>query len=123
MRGNSKYGSDNGGKSQILTVNGGVSLSVSAQEVQRLADQSRQRLHSARKLSLVLDLDHTLVHATSDPRAARFLNGSDVYVLNLATSQFQNSRLIIKMRPNLRYFFEQLSDKYEISPVLTSLQE
>lgn len=115
--------SNGSGNSQILTVNGGVSLSVSAQEVQRLADQSRQRLHSARKLSLVLDLDHTLVHATSDPRAARFLNGSDVYALNLAAFQFQTSRLIMKMRPNLCYFFEHLSDHYEISVYTAGTRE
>jgi len=59
--------------SHRLTVSGGLTLDVSAGESQRLAIEDRQRLHKLRKLSLVLDLDHTLVHATNDARAQHYL--------------------------------------------------
>jgi len=63
---------------QRLTVSGGVTLNISHQEARRIAHENRQRLHSLRKLSLVLDLDHTLVHATQDKRAQQYCcwNGS-----------------------------------------------
>lgn len=52
---------------------GGLNVTVSHAESVRMAHHEAQRLHKLRKLSLVLDLDHTLVHATADPRAYALL--------------------------------------------------
>ncbi|GAB0489137.1 hypothetical protein MMPV_000353 [Pyropia vietnamensis] len=48
----------------------GGGLSVTVDEAAALDAGTARRLLSERRLSLVLDLDHTLVHATDDPRAA-----------------------------------------------------
>lgn len=127
-----------GDSSQALTISGGVTLSISADEAKKLAHRDRERLHSLKKLSLVLDLDHTLLHATGDPRAAKFLpnNGlcnegdrKDIRTLLLdVTSSMvapsrggviprrahQYTRHFIKIRPNLKTFFDQISELYEV---------
>src|SRR6266705_1253250 len=40
---------------------------VSLEEAQRIERESAQHLLGARKLSLIVDLDQTIVHATVDP--------------------------------------------------------
>ncbi|KAG7348727.1 NLI interacting factor-like phosphatase [Nitzschia inconspicua] len=56
-----------------VTVSGGITMTVSQQEGQRMAQWDANRLFRQQRLSLVLDLDHTLVHATSDVRARSYL--------------------------------------------------
>jgi FCP1-like phosphatase family protein len=48
-------------------------LSVSLRKAEELSEENARRLLRQRKLPLVLDLDHTLVHATNDPRAREIL--------------------------------------------------
>ncbi|KAG7348711.1 NLI interacting factor-like phosphatase [Nitzschia inconspicua] len=48
-------------------------MTVSQQEGQCMAQWDANRLYRQQRLSLVLDLDHTLVHATSDVRARSYL--------------------------------------------------
>lgn len=48
----------------------GFAVSVTADIVQSMQDTNRARLLATKKLVLVLDLDHTLLHTTKDPRAA-----------------------------------------------------
>jgi len=62
-----------GAKTSHLTVSGGLTVSISQSEAESIASDSSARLRSARKLSLVLDLDHTLLHATADPRANAYV--------------------------------------------------
>ena len=61
------------------------------------------KLRAARKLQLVLDLDHTLIHATTDPRMAAVAChvelGRDVHVFSDAVSTFY-----VKLRPGLAEF-------------------
>jgi hypothetical protein len=59
--------------SSHLTVSGGLTISISQSEAKSIASDSSARLRSAKKLSLVLDLDHTLLHATADPRAEAYV--------------------------------------------------
>jgi len=61
------------GSSSHLTVSGGLTISISQSEAKSIASDSSARLRSAKKLSLVLDLDHTLLHATADPRAEAYV--------------------------------------------------
>jgi len=56
-----------------MTVSGGVTITVSKSEAKNISDASSKKLHSEKKLCLVLDLDHTLLHATDDYRAGRFV--------------------------------------------------
>ncbi len=51
------------------TTKRGQSIVVSRAEAESLESVTVSRLLSARKLSLVLDLDHTLLHCVTDSRA------------------------------------------------------
>ena len=67
---------DVGGRSTVLPSRSHVPLAYQNQHLtvnyrtaERLEEENARRLVAQRKLSLVLDLDHTLLHATDDPRA------------------------------------------------------
>ena len=120
----------------------GFTVTVSEAESQRMAAQDAARLHGDKKLSLVLDLDHTLVHATADPRAKLLLEQRDdvrtlvlpVVLWNGASTpavqagalkqqppqqQQQQPRVLyqhhyIKLRPHVTEFMQSLQDGYEL---------
>ncbi len=56
-----------------MTVSGGITLTVSESEAKAISAASAKKLTEEKKLCLVLDLDHTLLHATDDYRASRFV--------------------------------------------------
>ena len=56
-----------------MTVSGGVTIAVSESEAKNITELSSRKLREEKKLCLVLDLDHTLLHATDDNRARRFV--------------------------------------------------
>jgi TFIIF-interacting CTD phosphatase-like protein len=114
-----------------VTVSGGITVSVSAVEGQRMALQDAERLQRLRKLSLVLDLDHTLLHATNDVRARQeALIRDDVRTLVLPMTednavpnqqhQHQHQQQImwmqhfVKLRPGVKEFLESAMTIYEI---------
>jgi TFIIF-interacting CTD phosphatase-like protein len=106
-----------------VTVSGGITMMVSEEEGQQIAQQTAQRLLKQKKLSLVLDLDHTLVHATYDARArAHLLRRDDVRTVVLPI--FENithpsqrqawTWHYIKLRPHVKEFLESVMPMYEI---------
>jgi len=104
-----------------VTVSGGVTVSISDQEGARIAAEDNERLRKQRKLSLVLDLDHTLVHATSDPRAKEHLRHFDVRSLLLpisegrpGESQMMFAQHFVKLRPHVNEFLEMVQSTYEL---------
>jgi hypothetical protein len=62
-----------------MTVSGGITLTISSSEAKSIAEQDAKKLKESKQLCLVLDLDHTLLHATDDVRAGRFV-ADEVYV-------------------------------------------
>jgi RNA polymerase II subunit A-like phosphatase len=113
----------------------GITVTVSDQEGQRMAEQDAECLHRQRKLSLVLDLDHSLLHATNDVRARQHLNRDDVRSLVLpiwmeesptnggtpaaAANNNHNNRLLwmqhfVNLRPHIKTFLQQAMEMYEI---------
>ncbi|GKY93034.1 hypothetical protein MPSEU_000271700 [Mayamaea pseudoterrestris] len=114
-----------------MTVSGGLTVSISHEESIRMAQEDAQRMLKLGKLSLVLDLDHTLVHATNDIRAAEHLDQEDVRSILLPMTEeavggppfamhdnnSQQSKPLmqhfIKFRPHLKAFFERLQSHYE----------
>ena len=92
-------------------------MSVSATEAQSLSVQTSKRLTEKKKLHLVLDLDHTLVHATADPRAQQFLYRDDVRSLILPTNESGAPQSwafhCVKLRPHVKEFLS--NPNYEIS--------
>lgn len=100
-----------------VTVSGGLTMSVSDTEAQSLSFQTSKKLAEKKKLHLVLDLDHTLVHATADPRARKFLDRDDVRSLILPSNEPGAPHTwtfhCVKLRPHVKEFLE--NPKYEIS--------
>jgi hypothetical protein len=101
-----------------VTVAGGITLNLSTEEAAQITAHNRRKLLNAKKLSLVLDLDHTLVHATGDPRAASEFEARDdvrlILLPNPANGQ-QPLRHFVKMRPYLKDFLISALEKYEVS--------
>jgi RNA polymerase II subunit A-like phosphatase len=105
-----------------VTVSGGVTMSVSETEAQLMSLQNSKRLLDQKKLCLVLDLDHTLVHATADPRArTHYLNRQDVRTLILPVTMDEPwmppwwMQHYIKLRPHIKDFLLEAQPLYEIS--------
>jgi RNA polymerase II subunit A-like phosphatase len=126
---NSASFSEDTPKSSLVTVSGGVTITVSQQEGRHMAQQDSERLLKQQKLSLVLDLDHTLVHATSDPRARQFCD-DDVRTLRLPIMEGMpnqqhhnnnNNKNVVwmqhfaKLRPHVREFLEIVQPMYELT--------
>jgi RNA polymerase II subunit A C-terminal domain phosphatase len=115
----------------------GLTVTVSQAESKRLAEQDAVRLRRQKKLSLVLDLDHTLVHATADQRAGKFVTErDDVRHLVLPVEEGMPSQLypqpglaprrpppgtvigwmhhFVKIRPHTKEFFDTILPLYEV---------
>jgi hypothetical protein len=108
-----------------VTVSGGITVNISQEEANNITKESRSRLLNNKRLSLVLDLDHTLVHATNDTRAALEFDREDMRLILLPFPTVTNStasstpltttRHYVKMRPHLKEFLLGILDKYEAS--------
>jgi len=121
--------SDRRQKNTLVTVSGGITVSISEQESQQMAKLDIERLSGIKKLCLVLDLDHTLLHATADPRAQPFSESNDdVRTLRLPivmeaqpNGQKQPPQQpvfmthYVKLRPHLKEFLDSVRDTYELS--------
>ena len=118
-------------RDDALTVGGGDTVLVSSSYALNHAALERSRLRRSRKLSLVLDLDHTLVHCALDPRACAFVGRGDVRTFLLphggssgrgegcdGGSVFDHKvghRHYLKLRPGLVPFLRRASEMYELS--------
>ena len=103
-----------------------VSLLVSQREAVRAEEDAKKRLLTARKLSLIVDLDQTVIHTTCERTIAEWqadLNNpnyeavKDVQSFQLADDNVANvaaNWYYVKMRPGLREFFDRISTMYEM---------
>jgi RNA polymerase II subunit A C-terminal domain phosphatase len=96
-----------------ITVSGGITMQMSQSEALLLTQSQTERLVEHKKLSLVLDLDHTLVHATSDTRASWFQAREDVRTLLLPAEHGTVMHHWVKLRPHIKEFLDQ--PHYEVS--------
>lgn len=106
-------------------VHDNVSLTVSTAEATKVDDEVKRRLLASRKLSLVVDLDQTIIHATVDPTVAEWQKDEknpnhdavkDVRAFQLVDDG-PGSRgcwYFIKLRPGLKDFLEYISTMYEL---------
>lgn len=100
------------------------------QEAARLEAEAEHRLLKERKLSLVVDLDQTIIHATVDPTVAQWQANPDE-VNHEVLKDVQSFSLpdpgyvpeghkpletwyYVKLRPGLRQFLENVSKIYEL---------
>lgn len=105
-------------------------LAVTRAEAQNAAAVTANNLFVHKKLSLVLDLDHTLVHATDDPRAAAILEHSppnvdidSIAAFSLRTTSASTNpklprqppcKMHVKLRPHLKQFLTTVSAHFEL---------
>ena len=102
-----------------------VSLTVSQDEATRVEDEAKRRLLVSKKLSLVVDLDQTIIHATVDPTVADWqkdeLNPNHEAVKDVRAFLLKDDGpgnrgcwYYVKLRPGLQQFLENVSKMYEL---------
>ncbi|KAJ9611672.1 CTD phosphatase Fcp1 [Cladophialophora chaetospira] len=100
-------------------------LAISKEEANRVDDEAKRRLLSSRKLSLVVDLDQTVIHAAVDPTIKEWMDDkdnpnhdavSDVRAFQLTDDGpgMRGCWYYIKLRPGLAEFLEHISQLYEL---------
>ena len=89
-----------------------------------MEEEAKRRLLNSKKLSLVVDLDLTIIHATVDPTVAEWQNDPN-HVNHEAVKNVQTFQLVddgpgsrqciyyVKLRPGLHDFLENISKLYE----------
>lgn len=106
-------------------VHNNVSLTISENEAARADDEAKRRLLASKKLSLVVDLDQTIIQATVDPTVADWQKDEhnpnhdavkDVRAFLLKDDGPGNRGCwyYIKLRPGLKDFLENVSKIYEL---------
>ena len=106
-------------------VHNNVSLTVSQDEATKADDEAKRRLLASKKLSLVVDLDQTIIHATVDPTVADWQKDEDnpnhnavkdvrSFLLKDDGPEKKGCWYYIKLRPNLEDFLENVSKIYEL---------
>ena len=106
-------------------VHDNVALRVSQDEAAAAEDEAKRRLLSAKKLSLVVDLDQTVIQATVDPTVAEWqkdpINPNYEAVKDVRSFQLKDDGpggngmwYYIKLRPGLESFLENMSTLYEL---------
>jgi RNA polymerase II subunit A-like phosphatase len=112
-------------RAPINMVHGNSQLKVSQSEASRANDSTTYRLLSAKKLSLVVDLDQTIIHAVCDPTVADWQSDAnnpnyeavkDVKSFELPEDIVANRSCsyFIKMRPGLQGFLARMANLYEL---------
>ena len=102
-----------------------TALTVSEEEATRAEEEVKRRLLTSKRLSLVVDLDQTIIHATVDPTVAEWQRDPDNpnYEALKDVRAFQlvddgpggrGTWYYIKLRPGLKEFLEQVSKLYEL---------
>jgi RNA polymerase II subunit A C-terminal domain phosphatase len=100
-------------------------LRISQREASRREEEAKRRLLASRRLSLVVDLDQTIIHAAVDPTIAEWQKDKENPNYE-AVKDVRSFQLIddgpgmrgcwyyIKLRPGLQEFLEQVSQIYEL---------
>lgn len=98
-----------------------VALSVTRDEAESVSSLTARRLFKSKRLSLVLDLDHTLVHAVDDARAELLIpfspphaDRSSISSFSLSPPHTKRMMMYLKFRPYLKQFLERISVKFEL---------
>lgn len=99
-------------------------LTVSLEEASRLESENVKRLRQEKRLSLIVDLDQTIIHATVDPTVGEWMSDPgnvnydvlrDVRSFNLQEGPSgYTSCYYIKFRPGLAQFLQKISELYEL---------
>lgn len=102
-----------------------TTLTVSEKEATRVEEDAKRRLLASRRLSLVVDLDQTIIHATVDPTVGEWKDDKDnpnyealkdvrSFQLVDDTPGARGCWYYIKLRPGLEEFLEKVAELYEL---------
>ncbi|KAH7091031.1 hypothetical protein FB567DRAFT_625630 [Paraphoma chrysanthemicola] len=103
-----------------------TALLVSHNEAVRAEEDTKKRLLTSKKLTLIVDLDQTVIHTTcertvaewqADPENPNYEAVKDVQGFQLADDNIANvaaNWYYVKMRPGLKAFFDRMSKLYEM---------
>ncbi|KAJ9644870.1 CTD phosphatase Fcp1 [Knufia peltigerae] len=100
-------------------------LTISKEEASKIDEEAKRRLLSSRKLSLVVDLDQTIIHAAVDPTIAEWMKDpenpnydavKDVRSFQLVDDGpgMRGCWYYIKLRPGLEDFLQHIARLYEL---------
>jgi RNA polymerase II subunit A C-terminal domain phosphatase len=100
-------------------------LTISKDIAFNIEEESKRRLLAARKLSLVVDLDQTIIHAAVDPTIGEWMRDQDspnypaakdvrAFALNENGLREGDCWYYIKMRPGLADFLEKIAPMFEM---------
>ena len=112
-------------RATVNMVHNNVALTISEAEASRVEDEAKRRLLAARKLSLVVDLDQTIIHATVDPTVGDWQkeasNPNHEAVKDVRSFLLKDDGpgnrgcwYYVKLRPGLQEFLENVSKIYEL---------
>ena len=112
-------------RAKIQMVHDNTALTVSADQARHSENEAKRRLLASKKLSLVVDLDQTIIHATVDPTVAEWKSDPDNpnYESLQDVREFQllddgpggrGTWYYIKFRPGLQQFLENVAALYEM---------
>ncbi|KAK5725396.1 CTD phosphatase Fcp1 [Elasticomyces elasticus] len=112
-------------RAKINTVHGNTKLLVSQDQANHEDNEAKRRLIKSRKLSLVVDLDQTIIHATVDPTVAEWQedeeNPNHAAVKDVRKFQLvddgpggRGTWYYIKLRPGLKEFLQLIAQDYEL---------
>lgn len=122
-------------RAPIRMAHGTTDLKVSSKEAEDMERSSTSRLLKEQKLSLVVDLDQTVIHVTVDPTVAEWMNDptnpnyeavKDVRSFILEEPPFVpvgykgppvppvQRWYYVKLRPGLQGFLEKMNERYEM---------
>lgn len=88
-----------------------TNLKLSVEEAQKQSTASLTRLMSEKRLSLVIDLDQTILHATTqiDPQLLLPDSSEEIHTIHIASCPHY-----IKLRPHLRTFLARMLPLFEM---------
>lgn len=112
-------------RAPIQMAHDNTALTVSEKEATRVEEDAKRRLLSTRKLSLVVDLDQTIIHATVDPTVGEWMQDkenpnyqalSDVSAFQLVDDGpgMRGCWYYVKLRPGLPDFLENIAELFEL---------
>ncbi|KAJ5095391.1 hypothetical protein NUU61_004747 [Penicillium alfredii] len=112
-------------RAPIQMTHDNTTLTVSEKEAARVEEDAKRRLLASRRLSLVVDLDQTIIHATVDPTVGEWKEDKD-NPNHEALKNVRQFQLIddgpgmrgcwyyIKLRPGLEQFLENVAELFEL---------
>ncbi|CAG7986179.1 unnamed protein product [Penicillium olsonii] len=112
-------------RAPISMAHDNTTLTVSHREAARVEEDAKRRLLASRRLTLVVDLDQTIIHATVDPTVGEWREDKDnpnhEAVRDVRTFQLiddgpgmRGCWYYIKLRPGLEEFLQNVAEIYEL---------